>query len=697
VKQFALAIVGLLFLFSMGTAVGRAQPMAPQYEECRLDYIFPNGGRRGTSVTVEFRGMGQGLSGAKEIIIDGPPGISVAGLKEIKGNIVQASLTIAADAPPGRRWLRVLSERSGLTNFAYFVVGDLPEHREVEPNQDVTSAQVIADERGVINGQIEKPADQDVFRIRGRAGEKFVAAIAAHALDVHGQRKDYGIADFNLELLTASGQIIAAAEDTIGFDPLIETTLPADGDYLLRVQLLNFGGFPEAVYRLTFGEVAYPIAAFPPGLAAKGETEVELIGPNVPPGKRWKFPASGEFAQQFVIAQDSVSGLDVPAVASELREQIEAEPNDDRTKANPLAGGTTVNGRFETAGDADWFRITIAAGDTLWLETHAHRYLRSPVDTLLQVFDSQGKLLTENDDEPFEPGYESYHDFKTTDSKLHFKPPAAGDYFVRVSEQTGLNGARAIYRLSVSPALPDIRLTHFPDAVPIWGPGSTAAVLVRIDRFAGCDDDVELSVEGLPAGWSSSGAISLGNHGIRTYSPYQLKVFLTITAPADGVPGSAVPFRIVGRTRRMGSGETIERVSQPLNLFYTSDTGFFRVSPQSRAAIAKPQGPWLESLTKEINLTPGGSGVIAVKIHNAGDLPNIPLVVNLATAGVACALDPPQKLSIQNGTAQVPLKLPPEMQPGTYSVVVAQSWRSDIRIGMPGPCTPLVKLVVSKP
>ena len=699
----------LLICLLLSTSA-RAQPMAPQYEECRLDSIFPNGGARGTSVKVEFKGHGSGLSLPKDIVIDGPGGISVKELKSINGNTVEATLDIAADAPLGRRWLRVLSERSGLTNFAHFVVSSLPEHLEAEPNNDIAHAQRIESSTAVVNGRINPLADLDVFRVSAKAGQKFVAAIAAHALDVHGQGKSYGNADFSLELLDASGRTLAAAEDTIGFDPLIEQTIPADGDYFVRVQLLNYGGFPEAVYRLTLGAVPYVAGAFPPGLQRGTEASIELFGPSITAGKRaigfsplvtnaasvGQPTPDARLVQYVTLLDGNHSGLDVPLVLGSHSEIIEAEPNNDRSQAALLAWPVCVNGRFDQSGDADWYRVKLDAQQKVWLEIVAQRFIRSPVDTLIQVYDATGKLLGKNDDESFDPGYESYHDFKTTDSKLQFNAPAAGEFFVKVTEQSDISGPRAVYRLTVEEARPDFRVTHFPDAVPIWGPGSTSAMLVRIDRFVNFDDDVEVSVEGLPAGWASSSATSLGIKGIRPFTTYQPKVFVTLTAPADAQPGTCIPFRIVGRSRPENTTTAkIEREAIPLTLFYTSDTGYFRASPVARAAVAKPQGPWVDAVTPELTLNAGGSGTIQIKVHGAGDVQSMPIVVNLATNGVACALMTPQPLPIKDGLVEVPVKVPPETQPGTYYMTVAQTWRSDIRIGMPGPCTPLIKLIVT--
>ena len=671
-----------------------AQPAAPAYEDLRLDGIYPSGGQAGTTVTVEFRGHGIGLQDPKDIVIDGPPGISVKELKPPVNGVVVGTLDIAADARPGRRWLRVLNERSGLTNFAYFQVGRRPESLEKEPNNDLNAAEPVS-APCVVNGRINPQADVDVFRFSARAGQHFVAAIAAHSLDIHGQYKSYGIADFALEILDTAGQTLATAEDTIGFDPVIEFTPPSDGDYLVRVTLLNFGGFPEGVYRLTLGEVPYVVGAFPSGVRRGVESEIELFGPNIPAGTKQKLlvPKDVTYPMTHVVYEGApTAGTDVPLAVGDLAETTEAEPNADREHAQAVALESTVNARFQEAGDADWYRVTLAAKQRVWFDVTAQRFSRSPVDTLLQVYDAQGKLLTENDDDAFDPSYESYHDYRTTDSRLNFEAVAAGDYFVRISEQTGSGGPRAVYRFSVSDGASDFRVVHFPDSIPVWGPGTTAAVLVKVERHGDFQEDVEVSIEGLPEGWKSTKAISLKRTPERFYNYYQLKTFLTVTAPADAKPGTAFPIRIVGRSVR--DGKPLEHVSWPLNLFYTTDIGFFRISPQSRVAVAKPQGPWLEAITTEITGKPGETVRAQVRVHNAENLKEMPIVVSMATVGVACGFVAPKNTPIIDGKCDVAVLIPNEMPVGTFYCTIAQTWRSDVRTGVPGPCTALLKLTV---
>lgn len=413
------------------------------------------------------------------------------------------------------------------------MVGRLPETLEVEPNNEIAKATVVTTPV-VLNGKIDPKADIDCIRFAGKAGQKLVAAIAAFSLDIHGQYKDYGIADFSLELLDADGRTLAAAEDTLGFDPLIEHTLPRDGDYFVRVTMLNFGGYPDAVYRLTLGEVPYPIGTFPSGLQRGTEADVELFGPNIPPGTKRRVKAEADLTVplQFVTLDGpNHSGLDWPLAIGDFSEQLEAEPNNDREHATSLSWPATINARFAEPNDADWYRVSLTAGQKVWFDVTRSDSPR-PRRYVAASLRCRRKMLAENDDDSHDPEYESFHHFRTTDSKLLFTAPAAGDFFVKLTEASG-NSARAVYRLTIKEAKPDFHVRHFPDAVPIWGPGTTAAVLVKVDHLADFNDDVECSIEGLPPGWKSSSAVSLGRKPERYYNNYQRKVFLTITAPAD--------------------------------------------------------------------------------------------------------------------------------------------------------------------
>lgn len=683
-----------IFLIEASNVSAELQP--PDYYQCRLDSIFPAGGSQGTSVSVELRGRNGGLANPKSLVIDGPPGISVSDLKAVSNNnAVQATLTIADDAPPGRRWIRVVSGQSGITNFAHFVVGDLPEHIEAEQNSTPDEAEELQ-LPVVVNGRINPKADRDCFRFDAKQGQNLVIAVAAHSLDVHGYGGNYGIADFTLELLDSQGRVVAESLDALGYDPLIEYTVPVDGTFVARVKMVAYNGFPEAVYRLTIGEVPYVTSVFPAGLQRGSTTSVELHGPNIAPGttRRISAPNAVPFPIQFVSANDLTSGHDVPILRGNYTDLIEQEPNNNRSQATDLPDQTTVNGRFDSSNDTDWYRIKTPDKQPVLLRVFSHRFMRSPVDTFLQIYDRDGKLLIENDDGGrVDPGFASYHGFRTTDSCILFRPPEAGEYFAKITDTGGSFGPRAVYRLSRSQQTgkPDFRLRHYPDGVPVWGPGSTAALQVRVDWLTYPNFDIDLSIEGLPEGWTGSSATALGFSKERPQNRHKDRIFLTITAPPDASVGTVVPFRVTGRVKH--EGEAVERISYPLTWLYTSDMGFFRVASQSRAAVAESKGPWLETMVSELTIKQGEETTIPVRIHSEAEVSEMPLVVNLAE-GIRCNLGTPGPVPVKDGIAHVPLVDTARLPVGDLAITVAQTWRSDIRVGMPGPCTSIIRLHV---
>lgn len=696
VAAVALLSAALLSLLGGGPAqfatTAQAQPAPPDYGDCYLTSIYPAGAARGSTVTVELRAWEksykgkplQGVRGAFGLIVDGPPGITVGKVSNVDDHTARAELTVAPEAPPGRRMIRVRNAQSGLTNFCYFLVGTLPEVLEAEKNDEPARAQTVALPT-VVNGRIGQALDVDCFRFEAKRGTKLTAAVAAHALDSRSMLPR-GFVDATLEVLDAEGRVVADAADVVGLDPLATLTIPADGFYTARVKLVNFQGFPDAVYRLTLGEVPYPTAMLPAAVRRGTTVQASTTGPNVPDGATTTVAVPSDHAMPLFHASSSAPGAsDVPLLATDLEEIVEREPNDVRSAGTPLARNQGASGRFATADDVDWYRLSLTKGDRLRLEIHAQRYLRSAADTHLAVFDAGGELVAENDDLA-STDVEMLHDFETFDAALHFDPPTAGDYYVRVSQQSGTFGDRAVYHLSILDRKVDVRLHAWPDAVPIWGPGNTSAMVVTVERF-GAPSAVELAVEGLPPGWSGSAGYAPGGTTPRN------RAFVTLTAPATARVGDVAEFRIVGRVKS-GAG-VVERNAQSLTAYIPNDRQYCRVSPKLRAVVGRDIDVRLACDVREIHVAQGRKAEAVVKVSPAPNGP-LPVSVNLAGQSFKCNLGVQQKLPAVDGVLRVPIDCD-ELPPGRYGIVVALAWGSELRIGMPGPCTPLIVLNVSEP
>ena len=85
-----------------------------------------------------------------------------------------------------------------------------------------------------------------------------------------------------------------------------------------------------------------------------------------------------------------------------------------------------------------WFRIPAVKGTALEFNVYARR-LRSPVDSVLEVFDHAGKSLASNDDSA------------GPDSVLKLTPSETTNYFVKVSDRLGLGGTDFVYRVEITP------------------------------------------------------------------------------------------------------------------------------------------------------------------------------------------------------------------------------------------------------
>src|SRR5438270_5975808 len=88
-------------------------------------------------------------------------------------------VTVAADVPPGHYDVRAVG-KEGASNPRTFVVGDLPEVLEKEPNNDVPEAMKI-DLNTTVNGTIANPTDVDLFLVPAKKGQRVVAACIAES------------------------------------------------------------------------------------------------------------------------------------------------------------------------------------------------------------------------------------------------------------------------------------------------------------------------------------------------------------------------------------------------------------------------------------------------------------------------------------------------------------------------------------
>jgi len=205
---------------------------------------------------------------------------------------------------------------------------------------------------------------------------------------------------------------------------------------------------------------------------------------------------AGPGVQMLAATKDGFVSNHVPFTLDALPEALDREPNNTASDAQPVRLPVIVNGRLGRAGDQDVFRVEGRAGDTIVAEVMARR-LDSPLDSMLKITDSAGKLVAFNDDhEDAAAGINTHH----ADSYVMVQLPADGPYFVHLTDAARQGGEAYGYRLRLSPPRPDFALRVAPSSGALRGrsTGPLSVYALRKDGFTG---DIRLSLKDPPAGF----------------------------------------------------------------------------------------------------------------------------------------------------------------------------------------------------
>jgi hypothetical protein len=513
----------VLAIVACGPLRALAQPPQPV-----VTFVFPAGAQRGA--TVEATINGKDFQNANGVRITGP-GVTAKIVQVVNPNAVKVSLTVAPDAELGERDLRLITP-GGVSNRVRFFIGSLPDVNEVEPNTDRAKPQQLAALPILINGQI-LDNDRDNFRFAAKAGQTVVCSVQARTLLAYLPDTVPGFLDTCLTLFAPSGKVLASV-DRFRHNPdsLLVCTIPQDGEYTLEVSDVIHRGRVDFVYRLSLGMFPYLTNVFPLGGQRKSTAQLELRGVGLP-AATLAFPIAADSpALRFVgpVAGALPTNV-IPFAVGDEPEVRETEPNDTLAQANRISVPAAINGRIQQPGDTDHFILTAQANQVLMLDVRARR-LGSPLDSFLSIMNAQGGVYAENDDfvDPDEP-LVLHH----SDSRLTFTFPAAGDYILRVRDTQGKGGDECAYRLVVAPPKPDCVLRMVPDMQRV-AKGDSVVVTVAADRRDGLGSEINLAVQNLPPGFTSSDAVIPAG---------QPQAKLTITAPPDA-PSTVFSPTIVG-------------------------------------------------------------------------------------------------------------------------------------------------------
>ena len=403
----------------------------------------------------------------------------------IAGRVI-VTFKIAPDAPVGEREFRLLGRDGKLSNPLKFFVGKVPEYREdFFPFPPAVKTVPEFKIPGVINGQIT-PGETDSFRFAAKKGEKITFQLLGRFFNPFIGDGVPGHFQAVLEVVDQQKKVLAYADDHyFDPDPVLEFTVPADGEYTLRIRDAIYRGREDFVYRVN---------------VFKGSLPAPVI-------KMKSIPAA-----------EAASG--------------------------PVAWPVTVKDSF-LKPEYNSYQLALRKGEKLVAEIFSRR-LGLPPDAWLKIMDKDGNILAHNDDTPRLKAGTVLHN--SADPYILFTAPADGIYTVAAGETTLACGKDYIYFLRLDRPQKHFALYAVPSTLSLVA-GSSNKLTLTVDRFDGFDGEIKLKVKSpasyritgsdtIPAGCSKAVITITADHD-RSGTVHDLQIegscgsFKTMVIPGD--------------------------------------------------------------------------------------------------------------------------------------------------------------------
>lgn len=536
--------VALWLVFIAGSLASSANAQLPA---TRLFAVFPPGGQVGATVDVTITN-GQELEEIQRLLFSHPGITAVPKTTEVAGKpqpvANQFVVKIAADVPAGNYEVRAVGF-FGISNPRTFVVGSRKELNETEPNNTRETAQA-AELNQTINGRMNGATDVDWFKFAGKAGQRVLADCLARRLDSK--------LDANLELYDPNGRRLATARNSlVNKDALVDVTLPADGEYVIRVNDFVYAGGEDYPYRLNLTTGPFIDFVMPPAGTPGSNNQYTIYGRNLPGGQPANVMVRGRPLEKLTVniplpnqadvldpkivmepfsagmnavpyTIDSPNGRSNPVMIflSGAAPVMEVEPNNIGTQAQKILPPCEIAGQFQARGDVDCFTFEAKAKDTFWVEVVAHRAgsAADPVVVIDQVkMNDKGEetltRISALDDDPTNP-LANLFDTLNDDTSVKFVAPADGTFRITLRDRysAARGDASLVYRLILRPESPDFRVVAIPTALAPAAQrqaapsgitlrrGDNFPIFVMALRQDGFTGPVTITAEGLPPGVS---------------------------------------------------------------------------------------------------------------------------------------------------------------------------------------------------
>ncbi|WP_020475432.1 pre-peptidase C-terminal domain-containing protein [Zavarzinella formosa] len=488
-----LAAIALLLL----AQAGRADTFFPM-----LMSIKPVAVQTGTTAECEISAR-YNLGGGYKVFITGdgvtgeidPPKIDPKQppAKAVGASKLKVRFKVTPEALPGVREVRIATPH-GVSTVGQLVIVSDPVIREALSNDTMKTAQPV-ELPATLCGAFEKLEDVDFYKFKVKAG----TALTFHVRSQRLQDKIHDLQEHSDPILTLrneAGTVLAVNDNYFFADPLLHHKFASDGEYYLDIRDVRFGGNADWQYSIEINDRPFVTNVHPMRVTPGVPTRVELVGLNLPadPMATVSLPKETPEGLQWItvpLGKGQQSNA-IPVVVSHLPAIAEAAgDNNTFAKAQSIGVPSGVAGRIETEGDVDCYSFEAKAGEKFTFQVIARDH-QSAIDPYMRILNDKGQLLAENDD---------FRDrFVHADSCLEaWAAPANGRYVIEIKDAHSRGGPAFVYFLKVTKAEPSFLLELDTDKT-LLAPGTASVIFVRVTRKNGFEGEVQLAIDGLPAG-----------------------------------------------------------------------------------------------------------------------------------------------------------------------------------------------------
>jgi len=504
--SYLCAFVAIWLVAFPATSFGQQRP--------EVGYVFPPGGRAGTTVEVRLGGYDFTpdtqffvLDERVELKVLGPPsemlflpppfwfGPKARNKAFSVPREVPAMFVLPADMPAGVIQWQAANANGATTRGEFVVSRDSSE--VIESQQLAEAPQKLPRLPVTVSGCLKKKEEIDKYRFSVTQSGPVTCRLPVHQFG----HPIHAIA----EVTDSSGQRIAEFADTEGQGLAFTFSANSGETYTLSLYDLDYRGDRSMVYRRTIEQAPLVVTAIPAGGQRGTSSQVTFVGYGLATGKaklesvvrRVNFPDIPN-RDSFSYRLKTKFGIAAPFVfrLSGFAEDVESKTNGDVQR---LEIPSAVTGVLEDPLHSDDYLLQVEKGESYSINVDAKR-IGSPLDVSLMVLDPDGRKVAENDDFA-----------GTTDAEVTFQAKADSDYRVVVSDLSGRAGtATSVYRLSVTQPSSGFTLSAAEQVETIYGAepvdvsgkkkrkkGQLGVLTVRAVRRGGFQGRVALKIDGL--------------------------------------------------------------------------------------------------------------------------------------------------------------------------------------------------------